>query len=187
VADRRIDRKFEFTAVNPITGSTYTDEDGIVLLAKDNAVPNTLRFYREECERQGAMLGQLEAVDALIKRVDDYRAAYPELCKVADVTPEEVAAMRGQPLATEPAVSPVGTLGGGLAAAPVEAVVGQPAPSEKTAKEPGPGETAPSTEGGPGPETPEPIGDQGEGAPAQESPPAEGEGEKSPSPESAGV
>ena len=89
-----IDKKFFFVANNPVTGANYTEEDGLILLAKDNATPATLRFYREECERQGAKLGQLEAVDALIKRVDDYRVTHPMLCKVADVTLEEIAAMR---------------------------------------------------------------------------------------------
>lgn len=95
--DERIDRKFEFGAINPINGKTYSEKDGVVFLAKDNAVPATLRFYREECERQGAALGQLEAVDSLVERIDRFRLEHPELCKVADVSAGEIEAMRDQP------------------------------------------------------------------------------------------
>lgn len=80
-----IDKKFRFLAVNPCkAGVIFTEEDGIVLLAKDNACIPTLEFYLEECERIGADEIQLEGVRMLIERVRFWRAKYPGKCKVPD-------------------------------------------------------------------------------------------------------
>lgn len=84
-----IDRKYAFYALNRKTHKSYDDTDGVVFLAKDNAFPATLRFYRAECERQGADEAQLKGIDLLIERVDAYRASNAHLCKVPDVTPAE--------------------------------------------------------------------------------------------------
>ncbi len=43
--------------------------------------------YLEECQRLGAKTEQLEGVKRLIKRVEDWRTAHPDLCKVPDVEP----------------------------------------------------------------------------------------------------
>jgi hypothetical protein len=80
-----IDRKFIFLAVNPCKkGVIYTESDGIVLLAKDNACVATLNFYHDECKRLGADDVQLEGIKRLIVRIEEWRANNKEKCKVAD-------------------------------------------------------------------------------------------------------
>jgi hypothetical protein len=80
-----IDKKFRFLAVNPCKVNViYTEEDGIILLAKDNACLPTLKFYLDECERLGADDMQLEGIRQLIGRVAAWRGKYPGRCKVAD-------------------------------------------------------------------------------------------------------
>jgi hypothetical protein len=81
-----IDKKFRFLAVNPCKkGVIYTEEDGMVLLAKDDACLPTLKFYHDECVRLGAGLAQVEGIRLLIERVEQWRAKYPNRCKVPDV------------------------------------------------------------------------------------------------------
>ena len=66
------------------------DDEFVVFLAKDNAFPATLRFYRDECVRQGADRTQVESVDALIDRLDAWRDLHPNLCHAPDATREEL-------------------------------------------------------------------------------------------------
>ena len=68
-----IDRKFVFTAVNPANGHHYSHRDGLVLCAKDAAVPAALATYRAECERLGCDKTHLESIDLLIIRVQNYQ------------------------------------------------------------------------------------------------------------------
>jgi hypothetical protein len=82
-----VDLKFQFLATHVITGQTHSQDDGIVFLAKDDAFPGTLQAYLQECQRLGAKKEQLEGVKRLIKRVEAWRAAHPDLCKVPDVEP----------------------------------------------------------------------------------------------------
>ena len=80
-----IDRKFRFLAVNPCKkGVIYTEADGIVLLAKDDACLPTLEFYYDECERLKADDLQLKGIRGLIERVAQWRLDNPEKCAVAD-------------------------------------------------------------------------------------------------------
>jgi hypothetical protein len=88
-----IDRKFTIMARSIESGNIYTDFDGVLFLAKDNAFPATLRFYREECVRQGCAPEQLRGIDLLIERVDRYRASNPEKLKIADIDPEKGASI----------------------------------------------------------------------------------------------
>jgi hypothetical protein len=87
----KLDRKFFGEVFKSKDGSKVPESQWMVFLAKDNAVPATLRFYRTECERLGAKKTQLDAVDAMIQRVDRYRVTYPQLCKVPDATHQELA------------------------------------------------------------------------------------------------
>jgi hypothetical protein len=80
-----IDKKFRFLAVNPCKkGVIYTEKDGIILLAKDDACYATLKFYYEECQRLGADELQLEGIKQLMYRVEEWRANNQDKCKVAD-------------------------------------------------------------------------------------------------------
>lgn len=81
----RIDRKFTIEATCLEHRHRHTEHDAVLFLAKDQAFPTTLRFYRQECERLGAAPRQLLGIDLLIDRVERYQAAYPERIKVADI------------------------------------------------------------------------------------------------------
>ena len=61
-----------------------------MFLAKDNAVPAMLEFYQEECARLGAGKEQIEAVEQMRERVKWWRREHPDLCKTADVQPDEI-------------------------------------------------------------------------------------------------
>lgn len=81
----KIDRKFIITAFHATKNTRYTEDDSILMLAKDDAVVPTLRFYLEECKRQGAGPAQIQAVKLLIWRVERWRAENAIVCKVPDV------------------------------------------------------------------------------------------------------
>lgn len=80
-----IDRKFKFLAVNPGNGNIFTNYQGIVFLAKDNALLPTLEFYYQQCRILGVAKPQLDGIDLLIKRVKKWREANPDRCKIPDV------------------------------------------------------------------------------------------------------
>lgn len=81
----KLDGKFHGVIVKNKDGSIVPQDQWMCFLAKDNAVPATLRFYYEECARTGASKEQLEAVERLIGRVDAWRAANPNKCKTPDI------------------------------------------------------------------------------------------------------
>lgn len=61
-----------------------TEENAMIFMAKDNAVPGMLRSYREECIRLCCTPEHINRVDGLIERVERYRDKHRELCKVPD-------------------------------------------------------------------------------------------------------
>lgn len=86
----KLDAKF-YGEIRKVKDDSLVPEDEyIVFLAKDNAVPAMLRFYRDECVRLGADLVQVSAVDRMIGRADAWRAAFPERCKVPDAAGEKL-------------------------------------------------------------------------------------------------
>ena len=68
-----IDRKFKFVVTNPCKGTVYTEENAIIFLAKDEAVPTMLFAYQAECERLGCGPEHIESVELLIGRVLKYQ------------------------------------------------------------------------------------------------------------------
>jgi len=68
-----IDRKFVFTAVNPCNGKHYTQDNAMVLCAKDAAVVPALEAYAVACERLGANGAHLTSINKLIHRVKIYQ------------------------------------------------------------------------------------------------------------------
>lgn len=68
-----IDRKFNIFAINPSTGKTYTDQDALLLCAKDAAVPAALIAYRDKCAVLGANQEHIDSVQLLIGRVVDFQ------------------------------------------------------------------------------------------------------------------
>lgn len=86
-----IDRKFRINAISEKSGKVYSEKEAMLFLAKDKALPNTLRFYMAECERIGADPGQIESVRLMIERVEKYQRENPELAKIPDVDPAKEA------------------------------------------------------------------------------------------------
>lgn len=86
-----IDRKFKIRALHTTKGKAYTEHESVLFLAKDKALPATLRFYKEECYRMGAKKEQLIGIQLLIARIERYQQENPEIIKVADIDkgPEE--------------------------------------------------------------------------------------------------
>jgi len=84
-----IDRKFKFLAVNPVNGHIYTDEDALVLCAKDKAVPVALEAYQKECVRLGANPEHIESIGKLIQRVKEYQSSVKS--EVPDTVGGEIA------------------------------------------------------------------------------------------------
>lgn len=85
----KIDAKFSGVIVKAKDGSVVPPDQYIVFLAKDNALPATLKFYEEECERLGADPRQLGALRAMRGRLDQWRHENHALCKVPDVAEGE--------------------------------------------------------------------------------------------------
>ncbi len=86
----RLDGKFQGTIRKNKNGEVVPPDEFMVFLAKDNAFPATLRFYREECVRQGSAPEQLQAVDEAIIRLDLWRENNPDRLKTPDVDPLEI-------------------------------------------------------------------------------------------------
>lgn len=82
-----IDKKFKILAVNQNTGSVHTDDTALLLCAKDKATPAALSAYLEKCIELGAGKNQIQSVELLIKRVDEYQKK--NLTKIADVSDDE--------------------------------------------------------------------------------------------------
>jgi len=84
-----LDRKFSGVVVCNKDGRVIPVDQWMIFLAKDNALPPTLQFYLEECERQGADENQLRGVRLLINRVHEFRKENPAICKTPDSEPNE--------------------------------------------------------------------------------------------------
>lgn len=84
-----LDRKFIFRAVKTKDLTVVSQREGIIFLAKDDALLPTLNFYREECELRGASKEQIAGIRLLYERVRNWRIANPDKLKVPDVTEDE--------------------------------------------------------------------------------------------------
>ena len=80
-----IDRKFTFCATCTEHDHEFGHLDAMVFLAKDKALPDTLRYYQNRCQDMGASAEQLQGIELLIQRVARYQAEHPDQVKVADV------------------------------------------------------------------------------------------------------
>lgn len=89
IAATLLDGKFRGTIYRHTDNLVLPPDEWVVFLAKDNAFPATLRFYRQECERIGADAEQLAAVDRLIARVDAWRENNKTKLKIPDAVPGE--------------------------------------------------------------------------------------------------
>lgn len=86
----KLDAKF-YAAVHKVKdGTSVPDDQWMIFLAKDNAFPPTLQFYLDECVRQGADQEHCESVLRTIRRVQEWRDANPDKCKVPDAKGEKL-------------------------------------------------------------------------------------------------
>lgn len=69
----KIDRKFRFVAVNPCTGSVYTEDTAVVFCAKDACFIPALKAYVQACKEFGCDSSHIESVTLLLERVKDYQ------------------------------------------------------------------------------------------------------------------
>jgi predicted ATP-grasp superfamily ATP-dependent carboligase len=79
--ENAIDRKFFIIADHVTKHTSHTERDAVLFLAKDKALPDTLRYYHEKCTKLGADPRHLQSIVLLLDRVEAYQAAYPDLCK----------------------------------------------------------------------------------------------------------
>ena len=85
-----IDRKFSFIAFNPSNGKMFTEKEGLVLLAKDDLVPETMAFYLSQVRLfVGEESVEAKGVRLLIDRVNAWRDAHVDKCKLPDITGDE--------------------------------------------------------------------------------------------------
>lgn len=68
-----IDWKYKINAINPCSKNTHDENDSILFLAKDKAVPAMLRAYYDECVRLQVNPAHLEAIALLALRVNAYQ------------------------------------------------------------------------------------------------------------------
>ncbi len=68
-----IDRKFKIKAVNPCNGKEYTEENAVLLCAKDKAVIPALEAYLKACIQIDCHKEHIDSVVLLIQRVIDYQ------------------------------------------------------------------------------------------------------------------
>ncbi len=80
-----LDRKFYGIIHKTKNNEVVPHDQFVVFLAKDNAFMPTLNFYKAECQRIGANMAQLQAIDDLIMRVAEWRENNRAMCKVPDV------------------------------------------------------------------------------------------------------
>lgn len=87
---KKLDAKF-YGEIRKVKDDTLVPEDQyMVFLAKDNAFPATLQFYFEECQRLGADIEHLAAVQRTIERLFMWRAQNKHLLKVPDAKGEKL-------------------------------------------------------------------------------------------------
>lgn len=86
----RFDGKFHGRIFKNKNREEVRADEFCVFLAKDNAFLPTLRFYRDECARQGAKDAQIKAVEEMINRCAKWRDENVDRLKTPDVEPGEI-------------------------------------------------------------------------------------------------
>ena len=79
-----IDRKFQILAVNPCNCNIYTEQNSLLLCAKDKAVPAALEAYMKKCRDLGCSYEHLESISLTIERVREYQKKHPHIVKIPD-------------------------------------------------------------------------------------------------------
>lgn len=87
----RIDTKYIFEAINPVSKNTHSQNDGMIFLAKDKAfLEGALPGYLAKCIELGAGDEHIQSVKLLIERVTKYQAEIeskvPDTNKAGEIT-----------------------------------------------------------------------------------------------------
>lgn len=80
-----LDGKFYGVVVRHKDNQIEPPDGWMVFVARDNALPDTLKFYKGKCIELGAGHEQIAAIDVLISRVAEWRTKNPDKLKVPDV------------------------------------------------------------------------------------------------------
>jgi len=86
----KLDAKFYGEIRKVKDDSIVPDDEYVVFLAKDTAFAQTLPYYRQMCVDLGADQEQLDAVDRMMVRLFEWRAANPNRRKVPDAKGEKL-------------------------------------------------------------------------------------------------
>ena len=83
-----IDRKFVFTAVNPVNGKKYDQTNAVVFCAKDVCLIPALRAYVHACVENKANLEHIQSIGLLIDRVQEFQNDIE--CRIPDTVGDEI-------------------------------------------------------------------------------------------------
>jgi hypothetical protein len=86
----KLDAKFSGIIFKVKDGSIVPDDEYVIFLAKDNALPDTLKFYHKKCIELGADQEQIAAVWRLIQRMERWRFENQQRLKVPDAKGEKL-------------------------------------------------------------------------------------------------
>lgn len=86
----KLDAKFYGEIRKVKDGSVVPDDEYVVFLAKDNAFAMMLPNYRRACANLGCDQEQLDAIDRMIARLNQWRANNPDRLKNPDAAGEKL-------------------------------------------------------------------------------------------------
>jgi hypothetical protein len=86
----KLDAKFYGEIRKVKDDSLVPDDEYVVFLAKDEAFADTIYYYRDRCIALGADREQIDAVNRMIQRIEDWRANNPSRLKVPDANGEKL-------------------------------------------------------------------------------------------------
>lgn len=101
----KLDAKFYGRVVKAKNGEIVNPDEWCVFLAKDNAFALTLPNYLQNCKELGADAEQIAAVERLIARVQQWRAANQNRCKIPDAKGDELLDQSQTPQAPKSALA----------------------------------------------------------------------------------
>lgn len=88
----KMDAKFYGEIRKVKDDSIVPDDEYVVFLVKDNAFARSIYKYRDECIVLGADKEQVDSVNRMIQRIENWRAEHPERLKVPDARGERLLA-----------------------------------------------------------------------------------------------
>lgn len=86
----KLDAKFYGEIRKAKDDSVVPDDQYVVFLAKDNAFALVLPIYIELCKLFGCDKEQIEAITAVLGRVENWRIVNSEKCKLPDAAGEKL-------------------------------------------------------------------------------------------------